>query len=51
MPFSGAERTRDLLIEHGYDVTFRAFEGGHVVPRDELGFVINWIRAGINGNR
>ncbi len=34
--FDMAEHSRDLLTEHGYDVTFRSFEGGHQLPPVEI---------------
>lgn len=43
--FSEGERARDLLRQHGYDVTFRAFDGGHIVPLDELELAIDWIET------
>jgi phospholipase/carboxylesterase len=43
--FAEAEHARDLLTANGYDVTFRPFGGGHVVPPDQLGFVMDWIEA------
>ena len=49
--FADGERTRDLFAEHGYDVTFRAFDGGHLVPLDQLDFVADWIRGGTASGR
>ena len=43
VPINLAENGRDLLIKNGYDVTYKKFDGGHTVPRNLLGFVINWI--------
>ncbi|MFQ6077421.1 MAG: alpha/beta hydrolase [Candidatus Bathyarchaeia archaeon] len=38
-------RSRDVLVNHGYDVTFRDFEGGHRLPPQEiLAQVVNWIK-------
>jgi predicted esterase len=37
-------RSRGVLTDHGYDVTFRSFEGGHSVPpREILAQVVGWI--------
>ena len=43
VPFEFAEAARDLLINNGYNVTYRTFDGGHVVPKHLLPFVIDWI--------
>lgn len=38
-------RSRDILINHGYDVTFRDFEGGHNLPPKEiLREIADWIK-------
>lgn len=34
VPFSFGELARDLLVRHGVDVRFHAFDGGHGIPRD-----------------
>jgi len=44
VPIKYAEDNRDLLLEHGYDVTFKEFDGGHTVPMHLMDFVINWIK-------
>ena len=44
VPIKYAEDNRDLLVEHGYDVTFKEFDGGHTVPMHLMDFVINWIK-------
>ena len=36
LPYEPAESLRDLLSENGFDVTFRAFEGGHTIPFEPL---------------
>jgi len=39
-------RSRDVLIRHGYDVTFRGFEWGHHLPPDEvLEQIVEWINT------
>lgn len=43
VPINFAENGRDLLIKNGYDVTYKKFDGGHTVPNNLLGFVVNWI--------
>lgn len=43
VPITYAEDNRDLLIEHGYDVTYKHFDGGHIVPMHLMDFVIDWI--------
>ncbi|WP_242156961.1 alpha/beta hydrolase [Aestuariivivens sediminis] len=43
VPFEYAEAARDLLINNGYKVTYRTFDGGHSVPKHLLPFVIDWI--------
>ena len=38
-------RSREILVKHGYDVTFRDFEGGHILPPENiLEQVMNWIK-------
>jgi phospholipase/carboxylesterase len=32
LPFAGSERLKALLEEHGFSVTWLAFEGGHEIP-------------------
>ncbi len=32
LPFTGAERLRDILGHHGFAVTWRPFDGGHEIP-------------------
>lgn len=44
VPFSEAERLRDLLKEAGYDVTLDAFDGGHEVPDNALRRAVTWLR-------
>ena len=44
VPFSEAERLRDLLKNAGYAVTLDAFDGGHEVPDDALGRAVTWLR-------
>lgn len=39
-----AIKSRDLLKEYGYDVTFVDFEGGHNVDEDVMKSVAEWIR-------
>ncbi|MCK4321092.1 hypothetical protein KAX08_01045 [candidate division WOR-3 bacterium] len=36
--------SRDVLIEHGYDVTFYDFEGGHTIPEEVLRQVVKWLK-------
>jgi phospholipase/carboxylesterase len=43
VPIKYAEDNLNLLLEHGYDVTFKEFDGGHIVPMHLMGFVIDWI--------
>lgn len=43
VPIKYAEDSRDLLLEHGYDVIFKEFDGGHTVPMHLMDFVIDWI--------
>ncbi|MCX2745456.1 alpha/beta hydrolase [Mangrovivirga sp. M17] len=43
VPINFAENGRDLLIRNGYDVTYQKFDGGHTIPQDLMGFVIDWI--------
>ncbi len=43
VPFKYAEAARDLLINNGYEVTYKTFDGGHIVPQHLLPFVIDWI--------
>jgi len=43
VPIKFAEAGRDLLIKNGYDVTYKKFDGGHIVPMHLLSFVIDWI--------
>jgi predicted esterase len=38
-------KSRNILLKHGYDVTFIDFEGGHSLPPKEiLAQIVNWIR-------
>ena len=39
-PIEATTRARDHLASAGLAVTFRAFDGGHTVPDDQLGFGI-----------
>ncbi|MBD0831592.1 alpha/beta hydrolase [Aestuariibaculum sediminum] len=43
VPYKFAEAARDLLIKNGYNVTYKTFDGGHIVPKHLLPFVIDWI--------
>jgi predicted esterase len=43
VPFSEAERLRDLLKTADYDVTLDAFDGGHEVPDDALRRAVAWL--------
>lgn len=38
-----AIKSRDVLKDHGYDVTFRDFEGGHNIDEDVIKSVVEWI--------
>ena len=42
--YKAATLARDVLKEHGYDVTFVDFEGGHTMPKDILQKAIQWMR-------
>lgn len=44
-PLSWMEQSRDLLINNGYDVTYRTFDGGHIVPGEQINFAIDWIKG------
>lgn len=50
VPFSEAERLRDLLKTAGYDVTLDAFDGGHEVPDDALRRAVTWLNDLTNDN-
>jgi phospholipase/carboxylesterase len=44
-PYELATRSRNILVNYGYDVTFREFDGGHNLPPGEiLEQVVNWIQ-------
>lgn len=43
VPIELAENGRDLLIENGYNVTYKKFQGRHTVPMHLMDFVIDWI--------
>jgi predicted esterase len=43
VPFSHAERARDLLEEAGYPVVLDEFAGGHTVPDDALRRAVRWL--------
>jgi phospholipase/carboxylesterase len=45
LPFSLAERLRDLLTGAGLDVTFDAFEEGHTIPLSTLARLRTWLRG------
>ncbi len=52
LPFSLAERLRDLLREGGLDVTWVPFNGGHGIPPgvlDDLGKFVTLISEGVSG--
>jgi phospholipase/carboxylesterase len=39
-------RSRDILINHGYDVAFRDFEGGHIYPpKTIVREIADWIKG------
>ena len=43
-PYQMGVRSRDILLEHGYEVKFRDFDGGHGHPPKEiLAQISNWI--------
>lgn len=44
VPIELAENGRDLLIKNGYDVTYKKFDGEHILPMYLMDFVIDWIR-------
>ncbi|TRZ41827.1 alpha/beta hydrolase [Robertkochia solimangrovi] len=44
VPIALAENGRDLLLENGYEVTYRKFEGKHSIPMHLMDFVIEWIK-------
>jgi len=44
IPFSHAERARDVLKEAGYQVFLDDFPGGHTVPDDALQRAVNWLK-------
>lgn len=43
-PFEVSKECKAALEERGYDVTFRPFPGGHVVPDDQLDFAATWMQ-------
>jgi phospholipase/carboxylesterase len=43
VPIALAENGRDLLLENGYDGTYKKFDGRHTVPVHLMDFVIDWI--------
>ncbi len=43
VPFTDAEKARDSLRGHGYDVTFVSFEDGHFVPAEVLTEALKWV--------
>ena len=36
VPFASGTRAKELLEQHGFDVTWRPFDGGHEIPRPVL---------------
>jgi len=44
IPFSVAERVRDVLKEAGYQVVLDDFPGGHTVPDAALARAVNWLK-------
>jgi phospholipase/carboxylesterase len=34
LDFRGGERAKEMLVKHGYAVTWRPFDGGHEIPRE-----------------
>lgn len=47
LPFSGGERARLLLEQHGYAVQFQAFEGGHQIPNEVTAAARDFIYDGL----
>jgi phospholipase/carboxylesterase len=43
IPYEAGIQARDILTSHGYDVTFRDFEGGHTISEEILKEVVTWI--------
>jgi predicted esterase len=44
-PYGLGIKSRDILLKHGYDVTFIDFEGGHSFPPKEiLAQIVEWIK-------
>ena len=41
--FEEGEKARDILKEHGYDVTFHEFDGAHRVPKEALLEAQRWM--------
>jgi predicted esterase len=44
--FIRAEEAVDILSEHGYDVTFYPFDGGHELAADALRAATEWLASG-----
>ncbi|HUS84067.1 MAG TPA: hypothetical protein VMX56_02900 [Anaerolineales bacterium] len=45
VPYEMGIRSRDILMKHGYDVTFRDFNGGHSHPPGGiLAQIVNWTK-------
>lgn len=42
LPFDNAQKIAELLRALGYDVTFRDFKGGHVIPEDVANDALAW---------
>lgn len=40
-----AEASRDIMIRNGNDVTYKTFDGGHIVPMHLMDFVVEWIKG------
>jgi phospholipase/carboxylesterase len=46
IPYAAGVQAKDILRKHGYDVTFRDFEGGHTIPEVILKEIVTWIEEG-----
>ncbi|MCF7809760.1 hypothetical protein K9N50_02090 [bacterium] len=44
VPFEDAMKARDILLSHGYKVTFAGFEGGHVLLDESIEQVVEWMK-------
>jgi len=44
VPYKDAVTAKEVLASHGYEVTFKDFDGGHIVSDESMKQVVEWIK-------